>query len=103
MRLRTFSREDIRVSLEESHVFRHGRYQFSYPEGAYIFVDPDLEATSGSRVIAKMPGNNEFIFKEYREEDGKRYLKPLNPQYPICEMDDQTEICGVVVGQFKAE
>jgi SOS-response transcriptional repressor LexA len=76
---------------------------YSYPEGAYIFVDPDREVTNGCRVIAKMPGNNEFIFKEYREDDGKRYLKPLNPQYPIREMTDQMEICGVVIGQFKAE
>jgi SOS-response transcriptional repressor LexA len=28
--------------------------------------------------------------------DGRRYLKPLNPRYPIMEMDDRMATCGVV-------
>lgn len=77
--------------------------QRSYPEGVIIFVDPDIAVTSGCRVVAKLPYSDRATFKEYREENGKRYLKPLNPQYPIMEITDETRICGVVIGQFVPE
>lgn len=77
--------------------------QRSYPEGTLIYVDADRQVTNGCRVIAKLPNSNEATFKEYREEDGKRYLKPLNPQYPTQEITQETHICGVVIGQFMAE
>jgi SOS-response transcriptional repressor LexA len=75
----------------------------NYPEGTVIYVDPDRTLTNGCRVIAKLPDSNEATFKEYREDGGKRFLKPLNPQYPIQEINDSTIFCGVVIGQFKAE
>ncbi|MEQ1560377.1 MAG: S24 family peptidase [Methyloglobulus sp.] len=75
----------------------------SYPEGAVIYVDPDVEPRSGLRVVAKIPGSNEATFKEYRIEGGKHYLKPLNPQYPIIEMTSDMHICGVVIGKFEGE
>ena len=77
--------------------------QHSYTEGTIIFVDPDRTLTNGCRVIAKLPNSNEVTFKEYREDGGRRYLKPLNPQYQIQEINDDTILCGVVIGQFKAE
>jgi SOS-response transcriptional repressor LexA len=30
-------------------------------------------------------------------DSGRRYLKPLNPQYPMIEMDEDFQIIGVVV------
>ena len=39
----------------------------------------------------------EATFKEYVEDAGIRYLKPLNPQYPTIKMDETMHICGVVV------
>src|SRR5512137_2030062 len=77
--------------------------QHSYPEGTIIYVDPHKQLTNGCRVIAKLPNSNEATFKEYREDGGKRYLKPLNPQYQTQEIHDDTILCGVVIGQFKAE
>lgn len=77
--------------------------QRSYPEGTIIYVDPDREANIGSRVIAKLIDTNEVTFKVYTEDSGKRFLKPINPQYPTIELTDDTHICGVVVGSFMAE
>lgn len=77
-------------------------YGKSYPDGSIIYVDPEVPYENGSRVIAKMPGCNEATFKQYIEDAGRRYLKPLNPQYPTIEIDDSTLICGVVIGQYIA-
>ena len=77
--------------------------QRSYNEGTIIFVDPSRQITNGCRVIAKLPESNEVTFKEYREDGGKYYLKPLNPQYSLQEINADTHICGVVIGQFQSE
>jgi len=77
--------------------------QHNYPEGTIIYVDPCKQLTNGCRVIAKLPESNEVTFKEYHEDGGKRYLKPLNPQYQLQEISDDTILCGVIIGQFKAE
>lgn len=81
----------------DSMTSQHGK---SYPDGSIIYVDPEVPYTNGSRVIAKIPGCNEATFKQYAEDAGRRYLKPLNPQYPTIEIDDTTLICGVVIGQY---
>ncbi len=74
----------------------------SYPEGIIIFVDPDREAVNGSRVVARLRGD-EATFKVYVEDAGKRFLRPLNPQYPIIECDGDCEIVGVVIGSYMPE
>lgn len=71
--------------------------QKSYPEGTIIFVDPDRIITNGCRVIAKLPNCEKAVFKEYREDGGKRFLKPLNQQYTMQEINDETRLCGVVI------
>ncbi len=73
----------------------------TYPEGTIIFVDPSQAITSGCRVIAKLPYSNEATFKEYREEDGKRWLKPLNPTYDKIEVTAEIRLCGVVIGKWE--
>lgn len=71
----------------------------SYPHGTIIVVDPDRQLVVGSRVIAKRNGD-EATFKVYTEDGGRRLLKPLNPQYPIIEMTEDYQICGVVIGRW---
>jgi SOS-response transcriptional repressor LexA len=78
-------------------------WQKTYPEGTIIFVDPDRTVTNGCRVIAKLPDCNNVTFKEYREDGGKFFLKPINPQYPTQEIVPGTKICGVVIGKFEDE
>jgi SOS-response transcriptional repressor LexA len=72
----------------------------SYPAGSIIFVDPDQPIVNGSRVIARIAGEDSATFKEYREDGARRYLKPLNPQYPTLTMTDDTLLCGAVVGSW---
>jgi len=75
----------------------------SYLDGQIIFVAPTAEVKNGSRVISRRLDSTEATFKEYFEDDGKKYLKPINPQYPTVEINNETIIIGVVIGSFVAE
>ncbi|WP_449439557.1 S24 family peptidase [Pseudomonas migulae] len=75
----------------------------SYPTGCIIFVDPEAESKTGDRVIARVPRTNEATFKVLVEDAGRQFLKPINPQYPIIDITEETHICGKVVGSFIPE
>ena len=69
--------------------------------GDFLFVDPDREPRSGSIVVARRPDAGTASLKQLVEEDGRRYLKALNPEWPdrIARMDDDAALCGVAVFQ----
>ncbi|MFB6311534.1 MAG: LexA family protein [Salinirussus sp.] len=72
----------------------------SIPEGSIIIVDPARRAPeNGQVVIARLAGTSDVTCKAYREDAGRRYLSPLNPQYPL--ITDEFEIIGTVVGQYQ--
>ncbi|WP_454252198.1 LexA family protein [Pseudomonas sp. R151218B TE3479] len=75
----------------------------TYPDGCIIFVDPELKANTGDRVIARVPRTNEATFKVLVEDAGRIFLRPINPQYPIIDITEETHICGKVVGSFIPE
>lgn len=75
----------------------------SYPTGCIIFVDPEAEVKTGDRVIASVPRTNEATFKILVEDAGRKFLRPINPQYPIIDITEETHICGKVVGSFIPE
>lgn len=75
----------------------------SYPTGCIIFVDPEVEAQTGDRVIARVPRTNEVTFKVLAADAGRQFLRPINPQYPIIDITEETHICGKVVGSFIPE
>lgn len=75
----------------------------SYPAGCIIFVDPEAETKTGDRVIARVPRTNEATFKVLVEDAGRQFLRPINPQYPIIDITEETHICGKVVGSFIPE
>lgn len=76
----------------------------SFSDGDVIFVDPDREAIQGSLVIVCTSGKNTATFKKLVIEGGKRYLQPLNPDWPekIIELDDEAHICGVVICKYQS-
>lgn len=76
--------------------------QRSYPPGVVIYVDPDRAVENGCRVVARIP-NGEYTFKVYTEDAGRKYLKPINPQYPLIDITEETHICGVVIGAYMPE
>lgn len=69
----------------------------SIPEGMVILVDPQVEAINGKLVVAKLDGDNEATFKKLVIDAGQRFLKPLNPQYPIIPINGNCRIIGVVI------
>lgn len=69
----------------------------SIPEGMNILVDTGKEAKNGSLVIAKLTDANEATFKKLVIDGGSTYLKPLNPQYPLLQVNGNCKIIGVVV------
>ncbi|WP_421527691.1 LexA family protein [Morganella morganii] len=69
----------------------------SIPEGMVILVDPRVEPVSGKLVVAKIDSDNEATFKQYIVDAGNHYLKPLNPQYRMIEINGNCRIIGVVV------
>jgi SOS-response transcriptional repressor LexA len=54
-------------------------------------------------VVVRLDESNEATFKQLIIEEGKQYLKALNPDWPnrIIEVDEEATICGVIV--FKGE
>ena len=74
-----------------------------FDNGDLIFIDPAIEAESGKYVVVKLEDAAEASFKQLIIEDGRKYLKALNPDWPerIVELSDATRVCGVVV--FKGE
>lgn len=74
-----------------------------FHEGDLIFVDPNASADHGKYVVIRLDESNEATFKQLIIEEGKRYLKALNPDWPnrIIEVDEEATICGVIV--FKGE
>ncbi|MFM2480415.1 LexA family protein [Celerinatantimonas sp. YJH-8] len=68
----------------------------SIPEGAVIVVDPEWPASSGSLVVARLDDSKEAIFKQLIIEGEQKYLKPLNPQYPVIPINSNCTIIGVV-------
>lgn len=69
----------------------------SVPEGTLILVDTEADAQSGRLVVAKLGDSNEATFKKLVDDGGRRFLKPLNPAYPIELVADDCRIIGVVV------
>ena len=68
----------------------------SIPEGTLILVDPDVHADNGRLVIAKLIDSDEVTFKKLVIDAGHKYLKPLNPAYPVIEINGNCKIVGVI-------
>ncbi|WP_208951906.1 LexA family transcriptional regulator [Rahnella sp. ChDrAdgB13] len=69
----------------------------TFPEGMSILIDPEKEPHPNCYVIAKQKNTDETTFKKYVTDMGRAFLKPLNPQYPMIEINDDCEIIGVIV------
>ncbi|MFP1749221.1 LexA family protein [Lonsdalea quercina] len=69
----------------------------SVPQGSYVLFDTGREAINGSLVVAKLSDSNEATFKKLVEDGGNRYLKGLNPNWPIITINGNCKIIGVAV------
>ena len=76
------------------------QYGKSYPAGSVIFVDPDQRSpANGQRIIAKLEGTDDVTFKQFVQEAGRAFLKPLNPQYPP--IFERFKVLGTVIGKWE--
>lgn len=95
---------------------RHGVHAFAlrvrgvsmrpkYEDGDIIFVDPDASADHGKNVIVRLENEKEATFKQLVIEDGRKFLRALNPEWTprIMEINERATICGVVIGKWVPE
>ena len=65
-----------------------------FADGCIVIVDPAGQAADGAYVVARVDGDP--LFRQYRVEDGRHWLCPVNPGYPRQELFGRSEIIGVV-------
>ena len=68
----------------------------NFPEGSQILVRPGAEIISGKYYLVILD-SGEQTFKQYVEDAGHRYLKPLNPNYRTIEIDDKCHFIGRII------
>lgn len=72
----------------------------SFPPDSLICVEPaNRSPPSGTPVIAKLAIEHKVTFKVFIDEDGERWLKPLNPDYKPIRVP--FEILGSVIGKWE--
>ena len=77
-------------------------YGKSYPAGCYVIVDPEKRSPmNGDRIIALTPGSKEATFKIYKDEDGRRWLAPLNTTHQV--INEPFEVLGTVIMKLEDE
>jgi len=69
----------------------------SFPEGSLILVRPEADIISGKYYVVEMLDSGEMTFKQYVEDAGIKYLRPLNPSYRTIEIDGDCRFIGRVV------
>ncbi|HBE9178704.1 S24 family peptidase [Serratia fonticola] len=69
----------------------------SIPEGTFVLFDTGREPINNSLVIAKLSESNEATFKRLIIDSGSRYLKGLNPAWPMVPINGNCKIIGVAV------
>jgi SOS-response transcriptional repressor LexA len=73
-----------------------------YQHGDIIYVDPDVVAEHGKDVLVRLDDRNDITFKRLVIEDERRYLKPLNTNWPVKFIDipASARVVGVVIGKW---
>lgn len=68
----------------------------TFPDGCVIVVEPDKSPNNGDYVVVRQNGD-EATFKQLIYDGAMKFLKPVNPRYPIMQLKEDAVICGVVV------
>lgn len=74
---------------------------FSFPEGTIVTFDPNKEVKHGDFVLCALDGANEATFKQLLIDQQQKYLKALNPAYPLIPFGKGSTIIGVAVHSQK--
>lgn len=75
-----------------------------FKPGDLLYVDPEQQAENGSFVIAKLDDENLATFKQLIIDGNKKYLKAINPDWPVkfIEINGNCTIVGKVFFTGKA-
>lgn len=82
----------------------------SFDPGDIAYIDPDVAPTPNTKllsscVIVRLDESGKTTFKQLIEDDGHRYLRPLNPNWPqtLIEVAEEATICGACIGKWVAD
>jgi SOS-response transcriptional repressor LexA len=70
----------------------------AFPAGAMIFVDPAQEPQVNDFVVGYTDDPTAPTFKKLVQDGSQYYLRSLNPQFPIHQIDGNFKAIGVVIG-----
>lgn len=76
----------------------HSPAGIAFPAGSTIFIDPDQEAQLNDFVVGYQDDPAMPMFKKLVADGAKVYLRALNPQFPMQQIDGNFISIGVVVG-----
>ena len=65
-----------------------------FRDGCIIIIDPAGVIEDGKYVIAEVDG--EYIFRQFTQQQGKTFLKPLNAGYKTIEIAGPSVVRGVI-------
>lgn len=86
---------------EQSYILRvrGASMEPEYHHGDLIFIDPCEGYQHNSDVIVRLNNTGEATFKRLQFDGDNRFLLALNKDYPnpVIPLDDEAQICGVVV------
>jgi SOS-response transcriptional repressor LexA len=70
----------------------------SFPKNCIIVLDTNCVAYSGAFILARLKQGTgaTLLFRQLIIDGNQRYLKALNNQYPLTEMQADDSTCGVV-------
>jgi SOS-response transcriptional repressor LexA len=66
-------------------------------EGTFVLFDTGRIPVNGSLVIARPSESDGVTFKKLVIDGGMKYLKALNPQWPLIPIDENCRVIGVAV------
>lgn len=70
----------------------------AFPTGALIFIDPSQEPQVNDFVIGYTAESTAPTFKKLVQDGSQSYLRALNPQFPVQQIDGNFRAIGVVIG-----
>lgn len=70
----------------------------AFPNGALIFVDPELQPQVNDFVVGYCDDPTAPTFKKLVKSGSQHYLQALNPQFPVVQIDGNFRAIGVVIG-----
>jgi hypothetical protein len=80
-----------------------GSMEPRFHEGEIVFVDPGTAPRHGRFVVAKPSQEEEPLLRQWVVEGGRRYLKALNPVWPLAliPLTELAIVIGTVIGKWE--